>query len=100
MPIYGATAKQLKEVVMHTRFSITQHVSKEAWSLINQILTVDSMQSANVEQITGHPWLSRGEEYSPSRSSEPLPSHLDSSIVAIMFDMGYDPYNTWASLAS
>ncbi|MBZ3886405.1 putative sperm motility kinase 2B-like [Sciurus carolinensis] len=47
-----------------------------------------------------HPWLSQGEDSSPSRPSKPLLKRPNPTIMTIMFGVGYDPYSARVSLAN
>lgn len=68
---------------------------KGARSLIQQILTADPTQRPTLQQVMGNPWLSQGEDSSPSCPKQP-----DPTIMTMMFDMGYNPYNILLSLAN
>ncbi|XP_047418148.1 sperm motility kinase 2B-like [Sciurus carolinensis] len=99
-PFMASTSKGLQNLVLQASYDIPPHVSPGARSLIQQLLTVDPTQRPTLEQVMGHPWLSQGQDPSPSRPSQPLPQRLDPAIMTVMFDMGFDPYNTWLSLAN
>ncbi|XP_047421430.1 sperm motility kinase 2B-like [Sciurus carolinensis] len=99
-PFRASTSKGLRKRILRASYNIPPHVSEGARNLIQQILKVDPTQRPTLEQVMGHPWLSQGEDSSPSCPSEPLPKQPDPTIMTIMFDMGYDPYNTWVSLAN
>ncbi|MBZ3881106.1 Sperm motility kinase X [Sciurus carolinensis] len=99
-PFMASTSKGLQNLVLQASYDIPPHVSPGARSLIQQLLTVDPTQRPTLEQVMGHPWLSQGQDPSPTRPSQPLPQRLDPAIMTVMFDMGFDPYNTWLSLAN
>ncbi|MBZ3883206.1 Coiled-coil domain-containing protein 38 [Sciurus carolinensis] len=82
----------LERAVAQPKKKIPPRVSKGAQSLINEILMVDSTQRPTLEQVMEHPWLSQGRKLPPSPSNP--------AILKIMVNMGYQPYNTWVSMAS
>uniref|UniRef100_A0A8D2CTJ5 non-specific serine/threonine protein kinase n=1 Tax=Sciurus vulgaris TaxID=55149 RepID=A0A8D2CTJ5_SCIVU len=93
-PFKASTAKGLKRLIVHASYELPVHLSPEARSLIQQMLMVDPAQRPTLEQVMGHPWLSQGEEAPPGPCGQPLPTCPDPTIMTIMFDMGFDPYNT------
>ncbi|MBZ3883215.1 Sperm motility kinase 2B [Sciurus carolinensis] len=99
-PFIASTSKGLQNLVLQASYHIPPHVSRGARSLIQQLLTVDPTHRPTLEQVVAHPWLSQGQDSSPSRPSQPLPKRPDPVIMTMMFDMGFDPYNTWLSLAN
>ncbi|XP_047390880.1 sperm motility kinase 3A-like [Sciurus carolinensis] len=94
-PFDGTSFKQLRKQVLHARYDIPAHMSPEVQSLIAQMLTMDPTQRPTVDQILRHPWLSQGEECTPSPWRDPL---LDPSIMEVMLDLGYSLSETWMSL--
>ncbi|VTJ66303.1 Hypothetical predicted protein [Marmota monax] len=98
-PFMASTAQQVKKLILEGTYDTPLNVSEGAQSLIREILTVDPTQRPTLEQVTRHPWLSQGEAASPSPSVQALPELPDPSIIATMVNMGYDPFNTWMSLA-
>lgn len=56
------------------------NIPAEAQSFVNQILSVDPMQRSTLEKIIEYPWMSQGEEYLSSHSSEPFPKLPDPAI--------------------
>uniref|UniRef100_A0A8D2CLJ2 non-specific serine/threonine protein kinase n=1 Tax=Sciurus vulgaris TaxID=55149 RepID=A0A8D2CLJ2_SCIVU len=72
-PFMASTSKELLNLVMQASYDIPPHVSPGARSLIQQLLTVDPRQRPTLEQVMGHPWLSQGEDSSPSCPSQTLP---------------------------
>ncbi|XP_047395347.1 sperm motility kinase 2A-like [Sciurus carolinensis] len=98
-PFKASTAKRQQRLMVQASHELPPHLSQEARSLIQQMLTVDHpVQRPTLEQVMGHPWLSQGEEAPPGPCGQPLPSRPDPAIMTIMFDMVYDPYNAWVSL--
>ncbi|XP_047418096.1 sperm motility kinase 2B-like [Sciurus carolinensis] len=97
-PFMANTAWEVRRLILEGTYDIPLYISQGAQSLICEILKPDPSQRASLEQILGHPWLSQGEEASPSTSGEALPKLPDPTIITTMFNMGYDPYNTWVSL--
>uniref|UniRef100_UPI0040389E33 sperm motility kinase 2B-like n=1 Tax=Callospermophilus lateralis TaxID=76772 RepID=UPI0040389E33 len=85
-----------EERILQGSFHILGHVSQGARSLILQILRVDPRQRPTLEQVMGHPWLSQAEDPSPSRPRQ----RPDPAILTLMFEMGFDPYTAWLSLAN
>ncbi|XP_077897258.1 sperm motility kinase 2B-like [Ictidomys tridecemlineatus] len=100
-PFRASTKKSLRRRILQGSFHIPGHMSQEARSLILQILRVDPTQRPTLEQVMGHPWLSQDEDLSPICPSQPLPRQQpDPTILALMFDMGFDPCTAWLSLAN
>ncbi|MBZ3876526.1 Sperm motility kinase 2B, partial [Sciurus carolinensis] len=97
-PFKASTAKGLQRLIVQASYELPAHLSQEARSLLQQMLTVDPAQRPTLEQVMGHPWLSQGQEAPPGPCGQPLPSRPDPAIMTIMFDMGFDPYNAWVSL--
>ncbi|RWS01553.1 sperm motility kinase Z-like protein, partial [Leptotrombidium deliense] len=64
------------------------------------MLSMDPTQRPTIEQVLGHPWLTQGEEASPSLPPEALPQLPDPDILKSMTQMGFDHYHTWVSVAS
>ncbi|XP_077875649.1 sperm motility kinase-like [Ictidomys tridecemlineatus] len=97
-PFEASTDSKLKKLIRLGRYIIPSHVSKEAKSLIREILKVDPKQRPTIDQVMGHPWLTQGEEAPPSSPGEVLPKLPDLTILKTMINMGYDHYNTWVSV--
>ncbi|XP_076728364.1 LOW QUALITY PROTEIN: sperm motility kinase Z-like [Callospermophilus lateralis] len=98
-PFMGNHHKHLLKLIVRGRYQIPHHVPTYAQNLICKLLTVNPKQRPTVQQILQHPWL-RQSEYLPYHYHDPLPKHPDPAIIAILFDMGCDPYNTWVSVAN
>ncbi|KAM5165989.1 sperm motility kinase 2A-like [Callospermophilus lateralis] len=68
-------------------------------TLIRQILVVNPKKRPTLKQILQHPWLRQGEPCAPHPSSQALPTFPDPAILTMLFDLDFDPYQTWVSLA-
>lgn len=86
--------------IVEARYHIPNHVPTQARRLIRKMLTKNPTQRPTVEEILQHPWLREGEEYPAHQFSEPLPKRPDPALMTILFDMGYNPYKIWVSLAN
>ncbi|MBZ3881145.1 Serine/threonine-protein kinase MARK2 [Sciurus carolinensis] len=86
--------------IVEARYHIPDHIPAQARRLIRKMLTKNPVQRPTVEEILQHPWLREGEEHSVHQFSEPLPKRPDPTLMTILFDMGYNPYKIWVSLAN
>ncbi|MBZ3874890.1 Sperm motility kinase 2B [Sciurus carolinensis] len=98
-PFRGPTDEEMLRQIVLAMYRIPPHVPIEAGKLIHRILAVYPRKRPTVKQILQHLWLREGEQYLPHDSSEAPLKHPDTEIMTILFDMGYDPYKTWVSLA-
>ncbi|XP_047421955.1 sperm motility kinase 2B-like [Sciurus carolinensis] len=97
-PFRACTEEGLRKKILRGHYALPRRLSAEARSLIQLMLTLDPAQRPTLEQVMGHPWMSLGQQPPPSPGSPPLPKRPDPTILTIMLDMGFDPYETWVSL--
>ncbi|XP_047421952.1 sperm motility kinase 2B-like [Sciurus carolinensis] len=98
LPFRACTDKGLQKQILRGSYTLPRRLSAEARSLIQLMLTVDPAQRPTLEQVMGHPWMSLGQQPPPSPGSPPRPKHPDPTILTLMLDMGFDPYEAWVSL--
>ncbi|XP_077648509.1 sperm motility kinase 2B-like [Urocitellus parryii] len=90
----------LARQIVEARYHIPDHVPTQARRLIRKMLNKNPAHRPSVEEILQHPWLKEGEEYSAHQFTEPQPKRPDPALMTILFDMGYNPYRIWVSLAN
>ncbi|XP_046311953.1 sperm motility kinase 2B-like [Marmota monax] len=98
-PFRGDTPQELLMRITLARFQVPSSVPVKARRLIRQILVLNPKKRPTVKQILQHPWLRQGEPCAPHPSSQALPTRPDPAILTMVFDLGFDPYQTWVSLA-
>ncbi|XP_047413904.1 sperm motility kinase 4A-like [Sciurus carolinensis] len=98
-PFRARTARDVLMAIVQARFHMPSSVPTQAQRLIRQILTVKPEKRPTVQQILQHPWLRQGEPCAPHRPSQVLPQRPDPALLTVLFDLGFDPYHTWLSLA-
>ncbi|XP_077874948.1 sperm motility kinase 2B-like [Ictidomys tridecemlineatus] len=99
LPFRGDTPQEMLMRILLARFQVPSSVPVKARRLIRQILVLKPKKRPTVKQILQHPWLRQGEPCAPHPSSQALPTRPDPAILTMLFDMGFDPYQTWVSLA-
>ncbi|XP_047410330.1 sperm motility kinase 4A-like [Sciurus carolinensis] len=99
-PFAASTDGKVKRLIRRGTYHIPQHVSEDAQRLIRDILTINPRQRPTIDQVLGHPWLTRGEEASASPACEALPKLPDPEILTKMVCLGFDHYHTWVSVVS
>ncbi|XP_046312598.1 sperm motility kinase 2B-like [Marmota monax] len=98
-PFRGDTPQELLMRITLARFQVPSSVPVKARRLIRQILVLNPKKRPTVKQILQHPWLRQGEPCAPHPSSQALPTRPDPAILTMLFDLSFDPYQTWVSLA-
>lgn len=90
-PFEAKTYSQMKEKMLHPKYSIPPMLSPNIASLIVQLFTVDPDQRPKICDVMQHQWLRGGEDLSKlASSSEACPSKPAPSIVVAMWAMGYN----------
>jgi MAP/microtubule affinity-regulating kinase len=90
LPFTGETFMQLRQAILNPRYALPSYLSMSLQNLIILLLTKNPSKRPPLENIMWHPWLSQGEQESPSAAVEPLPKHLDPAILVAMCDLGYN----------
>ncbi|XP_047410695.1 sperm motility kinase 2B-like [Sciurus carolinensis] len=98
-PFRAPTAQDVLMEIVQARFHVPSSVPAHARRLIRQILTVKPKKRPTVQQILQHPWLRQGEPCAPHPPSQALPQRPDNALLTVLFDLAFDPYHTWLSLA-
>ncbi|XP_007644072.1 sperm motility kinase-like isoform X1 [Cricetulus griseus] len=90
-PFEAKTYSQMKEKMLHPKYSLPSMLSQSIVNLIVQLFTVNPEQRPKICDIMQHQWLKGSEELSKLESSSGTqPSKPTPSIVVAMWAMGYN----------